>query len=431
MTDPRGLWARAQAVMPGGVSSPVRAFGAVDREPFFTARGEGCELVDTEGRRYIDYVLSWGPLILGHAHPEVAEAVERAARDGLGFGTPVPAEVELAEKVASWVPGIEMLRLVCSGTEATMSAIRLARSATGRDMVLKFEGCYHGHADSFLVQAGSGVATFGLPNSPGVPEALSRLTVAVPFNDLEAVETAFRRHRERIAAVIVEPVVGNAGLIEPEPGFLEGLREISSAGGALLVFDEVMTGFRVARGGAQERYGIEPDLTTLGKVLGGGFPVAAYGGPRELMEQVAPAGPVYQAGTLSGHPVGLAAGLAQFRVLERLAPFDHLEELTRRLVSGILEAARAREIPACGGHVGSMWGVFFTEGPVRDFRDARRSDMQFFASYFRACLERGIFFAPSPFEAGFLSTAHTREDVDRTLEVVEKALDEALLSARA
>lgn len=425
MTDRVGLWSRARAVMPGGVSSPVRAFGAVGGEPFFAASGQGCRLTDTSGRRYIDYVLSWGPLILGHAHPEVVEAVERAARDGLSFGTPVPAEVELAETVTSWFPALESLRFVNSGTEATMAAIRLARGVTGRDLVLKFEGAYHGHADSFLVEAGSGVATFGLPDSPGVPEALSRLTITVPFNDLDAARTAFDRHRERFAAVIVEPVLGNAGLIPPEPGFLEGLRELASSGAALLVFDEVMTGFRVARGGAQERYGIEPDLTTLGKVLGGGFPVAAYGGRRMLMEHVAPTGPVYQAGTLSGHPVGMAAGLAQLRVLGREAPFARLEELTARLVGGILEAARERGVPACGGHVGSMWGVFFTEGPVRDYDEARRSDPDFFAAYFRACLERGVFFAPSAFEAGFLSTAHTAEDVDLTLAAVGDAMDEA------
>lgn len=425
MTDPAELWERARAVMPGGVSSPVRAFGAVGGRPFFVARGEGARLVDTEGRRYVDYVLSWGALILGHAHPEVVEAVERAARDGLSFGTPVLAEVELAEKVASWFPGVEAVRFVNSGTEATMSAVRLARGATGRDLVLKFEGCYHGHGDSFLVEAGSGVATFGLPNSPGVPEPLSRLTVAVPFNDLEAVRAAFERHGDRFAAVILEPVIGNAGLIPPAPGFLQGLREVTTAAGALLVFDEVMTGFRVSRGGAQERYGVTPDLTTLGKVLGGGFPVAAYGGPRDLMERIAPTGPVYQAGTLSGNPVGMAAGLAQLRVLEREAPFERLEELTARLVSGILEAAAARGIPAAGGNVGSMWGVFFTEGPIRSYADARRADTALFAAYFRACLERGVFFAPSAFEAGFLSAAHTEEDVAATLEAVGAALDAA------
>lgn len=431
MKRPAALWERAGAVMPGGVSSPVRAFGAVDGTPFFARRGEGPYLWDLAGQRYVDYVLSWGPLILGHAHPEVVEAVERAARDGLTFGTPCPAEVELAEKVVEWFPGVEMVRFVNSGTEATMSALRLARGVAGRDLVVKFEGCYHGHADSFLVEAGSGVATFGLPNSPGVPASLSRLTLALPFNDLEAVQAAFRRHGKRIAAVIVEPVAGNAGFIPPEPGFLEGLREATRSAGALLIFDEVMTGFRVSRGGAQERYGVIPDLTTLGKVLGGGLPVAAYGGPRELMARVAPRGPVYQAGTLSGNPLGMAAGVAQLRVLEREAPFARLEELTGRLVAGILEAARRRGLPACGGNAGSMWGVFFTEGPVRNFREARATDTAFFARYFHACLERGVFFAPSAFEAGFLSTAHTEAVVDRTLEVVEEAMEVALAGAGA
>ncbi len=420
------LWARATRLMPGGVSSPVRAFGAVGGSPFFSVRGEGPWLEDAEGRRYLDYVLSWGPLILGHAHPEVVEAVVRAARDGLTFGTCVPAEAELAERVRDWVPGVDMVRFVNSGTEATMSALRLARGVTGREAIVKFEGCYHGHADSFLVKAGSGVATFGLPDSPGVPEALSGLTLALPFNDQEAVETAFGRHGDRIAAVIVEPVVGNAGFIEPRPGFLETLREETRAHGALLIFDEVMTGFRVARGGAQERYGVTPDLTTLGKVLGGGLPMGAYGGPREWMERVAPAGAIYQAGTLSGNPLAMAAGLAQLRVLEREEPWDELEERTGRLVRGLLEAAEALGIAADGGYAGSMWGIFFRAGPVRDFRDARQSDTDFFARYFRACLERGVYFAPSAFEAGFLSTAHTDADVERTVSLAGQAMDAAL-----
>lgn len=420
------LWARAQDVLPGGVSSPVRAFGAVGGTPFFAQRGEGAYLYDTGGRRYLDYVLSWGPLILGHAHPEVVEAVQRATSDGLTFGTPVSAEVELAEKVREWFPAVEMVRFVSSGTEATMSAVRLARGVTGRDLILKFAGGYHGHGDSFLVEAGSGVATFGLPNSPGVPEALSRLTLTVPFNDPEAVETAFQRHGDRIACIIVEPVMGNVGMILPESGFLATLRALTRQHGALLIFDEVMTGFRVSRGGAQEHYGVTPDLTTLGKVLGGGFPVAAYGGSRKLMEQVAPEGPVYQAGTLSGHPIGMVAGLAQLKVLERENPFERLEELARSLVTGILRAASAHGVPACGGNLGSMWGIYFTEGPVRNFEDARRTDTGFFARYFRACLERGVFFAPSAFEAGFLSTAHTPEDVERTVHAVEAALEVAL-----
>ncbi len=429
MAGPHALWEAALRVLPGGVDSPVRAFRAVGGEPFFTERGEGAWLVDTEGRRYLDYVLSWGPLILGHAHPEVVEAVREAARLGTSFGTPVPGEVELAERVVRWFPSIEMLRFVSSGTEATMSAVRLARGATGRDLILKFEGCYHGHADAFLVRAGSGVATLGLPDSPGVPRPVSELTITMPYNDLSAVREAFERHPGRIAAVIVEPVVGNAGLIPPVDGFLEGLREVTRADGALLVFDEVMTGFRVARGGAQERWGISPDLTTLGKVLGAGLPVAAYGGRRELMERVAPMGPVYQAGTLSGNPLAMAAGNAQLAVLEREDPFGELERRAGRLVEGIADAARERGVPVCARSVGSMWGVYFREGPVLDYSDAREADVDFFALYFRACLERGVFFAPSAFEAGFLSTAHGASEIDHTLEVVGQALDVALAGA--
>lgn len=415
--------------MPGGVSSPVRAFRAVGGTPFFAESGDGAYLTDTEGRRYVDYVLSWGPLILGHAHPEVVDAVSRAAERGTSYGTPVSGEVELAQRIVEWFPSVEMVRFVSSGTEATMSAVRLARGLTGRDLVLKFDGCYHGHGDSFLVRAGSGVATFGLPDSPGVPRALAELTVTASFNDLDAVRRIFERHGDRLAAVILEPVMGNAGVVPPEEGFLEGLRELTSASGAHLVFDEVMTGFRVSRGGAQERYGVEPDLTTLGKVLGGGLPVAALGGRRELMEGMAPVGSVYQAGTLSGNPLGMAAGLAQLRVLEREHPFDELEARTGRLVEGILAAARERGIAATGSAVGSMFGVFFREGPVRDYEAARETDTAFFGRYFRACLERGVFFAPSAFEAGFLSTAHGQEEIDRTLEVAGEAMDRALEAA--
>ena len=347
---------RARAIMPGGVNSPVRAFGSVGLDPFFAARGKGAHIFDRDGRGYLDYVLSWGPLVLGHAHPAVVEAVTRAARDGLSFGTCHDKEVELAERVVAWVPSVEMVRFVNSGTEATMSAVRLARAATGRDLILKFEGCYHGHADVFLVAAGSGVATLSLPDSPGVPEAVSALTITVPYNDLQSVDTAFERHGHRIAAAIVEPVVGNAGLISPREGFLSGLRERCTHAGALLIFDEVMTGFRVARGGAQERFAITPDLTTLGKVVGGGLPVAAYGGPRELMEWVAPAGPMYQAGTLSGNPLGMAAGLAQLEELERTDPFQRLETRAVVLVKGLTDAARARGVPVCGQTAGSMWG---------------------------------------------------------------------------
>ncbi len=423
------IWERAQAAMPGGVSSPVRAFRAVGRTPFFAARGEGARLFDENGVAYVDYVLSWGPLILGHAHPEVVDAVRRAAEEGLSFGACTRREVELAERVAAWYPAIESLRFVSSGTEATMSAVRLARAVTGRSLILKFEGCYHGHADPFLVAAGSGVATFGLPDSPGVPQAVSGLTIPVPFNDLGSVAAAFDRHGSDLAAVIVEPVVGNAGLILPREGFLPGLRELCTRHGALLIFDEVMTGFRVSRGGAQERFGVTPDVTALGKVLGGGLPVAAYGGSRDLMRRVAPAGDVYQAGTLSGNPLGMAAGLAQLAALDRDDPFDALERRAATLVEGILAAAATREIPAHGASAGSMWGVFFVEGPVESLSDARRADTELYARYFGGCLDRGIFFAPSAFEAGFLSTAHTDADIATTLEAVAGALDEIRVRA--
>ena len=425
MTTESDLWERARKVMPGGVNSPVRSFGSVGGRPFFSASGRGAWLTDTEGRRYLDYVLSWGPLILGHAHPEVVEAVREAAARGTSYGTPVPDEVELAELVRDFVPSVEMIRFVNSGTEATMSAARLARGYTGRDLLVKFEGCYHGHGDSFLVQAGSGVATFGLPDSPGVPAALSELTLTLPFNDPGAVEEAFRRHGDRIAAVILEPVIGNAGVIPPGEGFLSGLRERTAEAGSLLIFDEVMTGFRAAPGGAQERYGVEPDLTTLGKVVGGGLPVGAFGGRREIMESVAPLGPVYQAGTLSGNPLAMAAGRAQLEVLRRDDPFEELERRAERLVGGILEAASDRGLPATGVAVGSMWGVSFRDEPVRDYEDARDADQELFARFHRACLDRGVFLAPSPYEAGFLSTAHGEEEIDRTLGVVADALDEA------
>jgi glutamate-1-semialdehyde 2,1-aminomutase len=409
------LFARACEVIPGGVNSPVRAFRAVGGEPFFVARGAGSRLWDVDGNEYIDYVLSWGPLILGHAHPAVVAAVADAARSGTSFGAPTLAEVELAERVRGVFRSMQLLRFVSSGTEATMSAIRVARGFTGRDLILKFEGCYHGHGDSFLVKAGSGVATLGLPNSPGVPAELSRLTLTAPFNDLDAVSETFRAHRGRIAGVIVEPVVGNGGFIPPGDGFLQGLRRVTAEDGALLIFDEVMTGFRVARGGAQERYAVEPDLTTLGKVIGAGLPVGAYGGRREIMEQVAPLGPIYQAGTLSGNPLAMAAGLAQLRVLDETDPYQDLERRTERLVTGLLGVIRDRGFPATGGSLGSMWGIFFSEEPVRSFADAQRSDVARFRAFFHECLRRGVFFAPSAFEAGFLSTAHDEGDIDETL----------------
>ena len=422
----REWFRRALEVTPGGVNSPVRAFSAVGGEPFFVARGEGARIWDVDGNEFLDYVLSWGPLVFGHAHPALVEAVRDAALRGTSYGAPTPAEVELAELVRDFVPSMERVRFVNSGTEATMSAVRLARGFTGRSMILKFEGCYHGHGDSFLVKAGSGVATLGLPNSPGVPEELSRLTLTAPFNDAGAVAEAFRRYPGRIAAVILEPVVGNAGFLAPVDGFLAELRRITEEDGALLIFDEVMTGFRVAPGGAQECFGVRPDLTTLGKVIGGGLPVGAYGGRRDVMQHVAPVGPVYQAGTLSGNPLAMAAGMAQLRLLREQDPYEQLERRTARLVEGLLANAAEAGVPATGGHFGSMWGTFFAEGPVRDFADAKRTDVALFRRYFHECLERGVFFAPSVFEAGFLSTAHTESDVEETIGRAREALHAAL-----
>jgi glutamate-1-semialdehyde 2,1-aminomutase len=420
------LFRRAVQVTPGGVNSPVRAFRGVGGDPFFVARAQGSRLWDADGNEYLDYVLSWGPLILGHAHPAVVQAVADAATRGTSYGAPTEAEVDLAEQVREIVPSMERLRFVSSGTEATMSAVRLARGFTGRDLILKFDGCYHGHGDSFLVKAGSGVATLGLPNSPGVPSELSTLTLTAAFNDVAAVEETFRVHAGRIAAVILEPVVGNSGFIAPDEGFLPALRRITEQDGALLVFDEVMTGFRVARGGAQERFGIRPDLTTLGKVIGGGLPVGAYGGRRDVMDHVAPVGPVYQAGTLSGNPLAMAAGLAQLRILRDENPFAELERRTSRLVEGLLANAAEAGVPASGGSFGSMWGIFFHPGPVRSFDDAKQADVALFRRFFHELLDRGVFFAPSAFEAGFLSTAHTDADVEETIGRAREALRAAL-----
>jgi glutamate-1-semialdehyde 2,1-aminomutase len=420
------LFRRAVEVTPGGVNSPVRAFRSVGGEPFFVDRAEGSRIWDADGNEYIDYVLSWGPMILGHAHPAVVRAVCDAAARGTSYGAPTEREVELAELVRDLVPSMERVRFVSSGTEATMSAVRLARGFTGRDSILKFGGCYHGHGDSFLVKAGSGVATLGLPNSPGVPAELSKLTLTAPFNDLEAVEAVFRAHPGRIAAVILEPVVGNAGFIPPDDGFLAALRRITEDDGALLIFDEVMTGFRVARGGAQERFGVRPDLTTLGKVIGGGLPVGAYGGRAEIMDHIAPVGPVYQAGTLSGNPLAMAAGLAQLRILRDDDPYPALERKTARLVAGMLDAAAEMGVPASGGNLGSMWGVFFAAGPVRSFDDAKRSDVPLFNRFFHGMLDRGVFLAPSQFEAGFTSTAHSDADIDETIARAREALRAAL-----
>lgn len=428
MSGPRSeeLFVRAQRLFPGGVSSPVRAFRAVGGTPFFTARGSGPRLLDVDGRAYIDYVLSWGALILGHAHPRVTAAVQAAVAKGTHYGTPTPEEVELGERIQRCMPGVDRMRFVNSGTEAAMSAIRLARAATGRDRLLKFDGAYHGHADSFLVRAGSGVATLGLPGSPGVPEPLAERTLVAPFNDLDAVRETFRRHPGSIAAIIVEPVMGNAGLIPPDDGFLAGLRAVTEAEGALLIFDEVMTGFRVALDGAQGRYDVRPDLTTLGKVIGAGFPVGAYGGRADLMAKVAPEGPVYQAGTLSGNPVAMAAGAAQLDVLLEERPYAALEAKARALADGWVAAARRRGLEAWGDAVGSMWGVHFVPGPVRRYSDIAGVDRELFGRFYRACLERGIFLPPSPFEACFVSTAHTDADVEATLEAFDDALADAV-----
>ena len=420
------LFDRARGVLPGGVNSPVRAFRAVGGTPFFVARAEGPRLTDVDGKSYLDYVCSWGPLILGHAHPAVLEAIRAAAARGWSYGAPCEAEVQLAELVRRRMPSVEMVRFVNSGTEATMAAVRLARAATKRDVILKFVGCYHGHGDSFLVKAGSGVATLGLPDSPGVPGALASLTVTVPFNDVAAVEDVFRQRSQQIAAVIVEPYVGNAGFIAPDAEFHPALRALCDRTGALLIFDEVMTGFRVAPGGAQERLGVRPDLTTLGKIIGGGMPVGAYGGRADLMRLIAPEGPVYQAGTLSGNPVAMAAGLATLGETSRPGFYETLEERTARLVAGIGDAARRHGVPVTVGHAGSLWGVYFTAGPVRDFAQAQRSDTALFARWHGAALERGIFLAPSAFEAGFVSSAHTDADIAHTVTALDAALARAL-----
>jgi glutamate-1-semialdehyde 2,1-aminomutase len=413
---------RARHLFPGGVNSPVRAFRGVGGEPFVVERGEGPRIWDADGREYIDYVLSWGPLILGHSPRVVIDALDDVMRRGTSFGIPTELEVELGELIVDRMPHIEMMRFVSSGTEATMSAIRLARAATGRDVVLKFDGCYHGHADSFLVRAGSGVATLGLPNSPGVPDALASLTIVAPFNDLDAVEALLGRHQ--VAAVIVEPVIGNAGFIEPDPAFLSGLRMLCDRHGALLIFDEVMVGFRVAYGGARERFGVTADLTTLGKVIGGGLPVAAYGGRRDLMEQIAPTGPVYQAGTLSGNPLAMAGGLATLNALTREV-HDTIAARTARLVHGLREIAARRRIPFTAGCAGSMWGFFFRAEPVRNFSDAKTADVERFRRFFHEALDRGVYLAPSAFEAAFMSSAHSDADVDETLHRLDEAMAHA------
>jgi glutamate-1-semialdehyde 2,1-aminomutase len=402
--------------MPGGVNSPVRAFRAVGGDPIFMASGKGATMTDVDARSYIDYVLSWGPLILGHAHPEVVEALSRAVETGTSFGACTPGEVELAERILEAYPSLERVRLVNSGTEATLSALRVARAATGRDKILKFEGCYHGHGDSLLVKAGSGVATLGLPDSPGVPRALAELTVTIPFNDPAALEEAFHAHRMELAAVIVEPVVGNMGCVPPQPGFLEKLRALTREQGTVLIFDEVMTGFRVAYGGAQQRYKIDPDMTTLGKVIGGGLPVGAYGGKAPLMDLVAPAGPVYQAGTLSGNPLAVAAGLKTLEILRRPGIYERLDMLADKLASGLSMAAARQGVALTINRVGSMFTAFFTSNAVTDYASAKKADASAYGLFFRALLESGVYFPPSQFEAAFISTAHSEGDVLATIQ---------------
>jgi glutamate-1-semialdehyde 2,1-aminomutase len=415
------LLAAAKNVIPGGVNSPVRAFRAVGGEPPFIARGEGAYLWDEDGNRYVDYVLSWGPLILGHAHSAVVKSLAQAAAKGTSYGAPTSLEIELAESVIEMVPGVERIRFVNSGTEATMSALRLARAYTGRHKIVKFQGCYHGHGDMLLVQAGSGVATLGLPDSPGVPPGATQDTLIAPFNDLAAVQRLFEQFSDEIAAIIVEPVAGNMGVVPPAGGFLSGLRELATTYGALLVFDEVMTGFRVALGGAQELYGIDPDLTTLGKVIGGGLPVGAYAGKGEIMETVAPAGPMYQAGTLSGNPLAMTAGLVTLRELRKPGVFEGIVAQTERLCQGIGQAAQEAGVPLYQTRVGTMFCSYFAESPVTDYATAQQSDTVAFGRFFQAMLEAGVYLAPSQFEAGFTSTAHSDEVVDATVSAAQRA----------
>ena len=420
-TKSQELFRKALQLMPGGVNSPVRAFRAVGGEPIYFASGKGSRMTDVDGRSYIDYVGSWGPLILGHCHPEVVEALERVIQTGMSFGACTPAEVDLAERIQEAFPSVERVRLVNSGTEATMAALRVARAATGREKILKFEGCYHGHSDGLLVKAGSGVATLGLPDSPGVPRALAGLTITVPFNDVAALEEAFRVHRDELAAVIVEPVVGNAGCVPPKSGFLEKLRALTAEQGTVLIFDEVMTGFRVAYGGAQQLYGIQPDMTTLGKIIGGGLPVGAYGGKASLMELVAPAGPVYQAGTLSGNPLAVAAGLKTLELLRQPGFYERLEAQSEKLCSGLqAEAARAG-VTLTINRVGSMFTAFFARGPVTDYASAKTSDTTAFGKFFRALLNEGVYFPPAQFEAAFVSAAHSDDDIAETIRAAGKA----------
>jgi glutamate-1-semialdehyde 2,1-aminomutase len=423
MTTSHEHFIAAQQYIPGGVNSPVRAFKGVGGDPVFIARAAGAYLYDTEGKRYIDYVGSWGPMIVGHAHPQVIKAVQEAATQGLSFGAPTPIETQMAKKICEFMPSIELVRLVNSGTEATMSAIRLARGYTQRDKIIKFTGCYHGHADSLLVKAGSGVLTLGLPNSPGVPASLAEHTLTLTYNDIETVKQVFSTLGSQIASIIVEPVAGNMNCVLPVPGFLAGLRELCDEYGSILIFDEVMTGFRVALGGAQAYYNVKPDLTTLGKVIGGGMPVGAFGGKREIMEQIAPLGPIYQAGTLSGNPVAMAAGLATLKMIATPGFFAELSQKTEYLVTGLLETAKNVGIPMTGVAIGGMFGLFFTQTDrIDNFDQVNACNLDYFKKFFHGMLKKGIYLAPSAFEAGFVSSAHTQADLQTTLAAAEQVL---------
>lgn len=422
MSHSHDLFQRAVNALPGGVNSPVRAFGSVDSEPFFVDHADGARLFDVDGNSYLDYVSSWGPMILGHNHPQVRDAVQQAVARGLSFGTPCADEVHLAETVRELVPSVEMLRMVNSGTEATMSAIRLARGATGRGKIVKFEGCYHGHGDSFLVKAGSGALTLGVPTSPGVPKANTDLTLTLPYNDIDAARELFAEHGDEIAGLIVEPVAGNMNCVPPQPGFLQALRELCTQHGAVLIFDEVMTGFRVALGGAQAHYEVTPDLTTFGKIIGGGMPVGAFGGKRELMQQIAPTGPIYQSGTLSGNPVTMAAGLATLQLIREPGFHAELERKVERLTDGLQTIADEVGAPFSFNRVGAMFGLFFNAEKVASFQQATACDPDWFKPFFHGMLTRGVYLAPSMFEAGFMSAAHTDADIDATLTAAGEAL---------
>ena len=418
------LFDRAVNLIPGGVNSPVRACKSVGAEPIFIDRAEGCLIFDADGNRYIDYIGSWGPLILGHRHPAVMDAIVSVLERGTSFGAPIDLEVQLAEMVIEAVPSVEMVRMVNSGTEATMSAVRLARGATQRDIIIKFDGCYHGHADTLLVAAGSGVATLGIPGSPGVPESIARQTLSLPYNDIECLKEVMKKQGDSVACIVVEPIAGNMGLVPPEKGFLETLRELADRFGAILIFDEVMTGFRVAYGGAQDLFGVYPDLTCFGKIIGGGLPVGAYGGKLDLMSKVAPQGSVYQAGTLSGNPVAMAAGIATLEQLQKGGFYRALDEKADRLLSGLEQAAKKAAIPAQAKRVGSMLGFFFNEKEVKNFDDAKTCDLDRFSAFYNGLRQKGIYIAPSQFEVLFISIAHDTEHIDRTIEAAAEVLNQ-------